>query len=133
MSWTTASLELNDNQARIRSIDLNGLSVRGDQNYIYWSQLNTEIIWITTVFSFSFFFIPSSWRVFHLIYPPLDHLHPPPIDHPNPYLSTCPIRHPLWFFVSCGSQGSTVQRSSPHKGGQKNSCSAFNMVVAAFP
>ena len=35
MNLTTASIKLNDNQARIRSIDLNGLSIRGDQNYIY--------------------------------------------------------------------------------------------------
>ena len=32
-------------------------------------------------------------------------------------MSTCPIRHPLWLSMSCGSQG----------------YSAFNAVVAAFP
>ena len=83
--------------------------------------------------SLSLFLASLSWRVFHLIYPHLDHLHPPPVDHPNPYLSTCPIRHPLWFLVSCGSQGSAVQRSSPYKCGQKSSCIAFNAVVATFP
>ena len=31
------------------------------------------------------------------------------------------------------SQGSTVQRSSPHKCDQKSSCCAFNAMVAAFP
>ena len=34
--------------------------------------------------------------------------------------------------MSCGSQDSTIQRSSPHKCGQKSSCNAFNVVVAAF-
>ena len=34
MSFTTASLELNDDQAQIRDIDVNGLSVRGGYNCI---------------------------------------------------------------------------------------------------
>ena len=55
------------------------------------------------------------------------------VDHLSPYLSTCPIRHLLWFSVSCDSQDSTVQESSPHKCGQKSSYSAFNAVVATFP
>ena len=100
---------------------------------VYRSQLNTETIWITTVFSFSFSSIPLLRRILHIIYPPLDHPHPTPVDHPSLYLSTCPIRHPLWFSVSCGNQGSIVQRSSPHKCDQKSSCSACNAVVAAFP
>ena len=79
------------------------------------------------------FSIPSLRRVLHIIYPPLDHPHPTPVDHPNLYLNTCPIKHTLWFSMSCGSQGSIVQRFSPHKCGQKSSCSAFNAVVAAFP
>ena len=49
------------------------------------------------------------------------------------YLSTCPIRHPLWPFVSCDCQCSTVQRSYSHKYDQKSSCNAFNEVVVAFP
>ena len=44
MSWTTASIKLNDNQAQIRDTDINGLSVREGHNYIYWSQLDTETI-----------------------------------------------------------------------------------------
>ena len=35
MSRTTVSIELNDNQARIRGTDINGLSIRGGHNYIY--------------------------------------------------------------------------------------------------
>ena len=44
MSWTTASTELNDNQAQIKGFDINGLSVRGGHTYINWSQLDTKII-----------------------------------------------------------------------------------------
>ena len=44
MSWTTASIELSDNQTQISGIDINRLSVWGGQNYIYWSQLDTETI-----------------------------------------------------------------------------------------
>ena len=100
---------------------------------VYRSQLNIETIWITTVFSPPFFSIPSPWTAFYLIYLLLDHLHPPHVGHPNPHLSTCPIRHPLWFLMCCGSLGSTVQKSSPHKCDQKSSYSAFNAVVASFP
>ena len=41
-----ASIELNDNQAQIRGIDINRILVQGDHNYIYiyWSQLNTKTI-----------------------------------------------------------------------------------------
>ena len=44
MSRTTANMELSDNQAQIRCIDINRLSVRGDHNYMYLSQLDTETI-----------------------------------------------------------------------------------------
>ena len=83
--------------------------------------------------SLSIFPIPSSRRVLHIIYLSLDHPHPTSVDHPKLYLSTCPIKHPFWFSVNCGSQGSIIQRSSPHKCGQKSSCSAFNVVVTTFP
>ena len=88
------------------------------------------------MFSFSFFFfflIPSLWRVFYIIQVPLDHLDPTFVDHLSPYLSVYPIRHLLWLSVSCGNQGSTVQGFSPHKCGQKSSCSTYNAVVVAFP
>ena len=83
--------------------------------------------------SLSIFPIPPSQRVLRIIYSPLDHFHPTSADHPSLYLSTCPIRHHFWFSMSCGSQCSTIQKSSPHKCGQKSSCSAFNTVVATFP
>ena len=83
--------------------------------------------------SLSIFPIPSSWRVSYIIYFILGHLDPTLVDHLSPYLSTCPIKHPLWLSVSCGSQDSTIQGSPQHKYGQKSSCSAFNAVVAVFP
>ena len=47
-------------------------------------------------------------------------------------MSACPIKHPLWLSMSCGSQDSIVQGSSPHKCGKKSSCSAFNAVAVAL-
>ena len=44
MNWTTTNIELSDNQAQIRCIDINKPSVRGDHKYIYLSQSNTETI-----------------------------------------------------------------------------------------
>ena len=133
MNLTTTSMDSEDDQARTKKVKLNNFTVRGGQTYINWLPLNTRTIQLDTVFSLSLYFlIPLLWRVFHIIYLPLDHFHPILVDHLSPYLSTCPIRHPLWFSVSYGSQGSTVQKSSPHKCGQKNSFSAFNAVVTAF-
>ena len=51
-------MKLSDNQAQIRCIGINKLSVRGVHNYMYLSQLDTETIYIATVFSL--FFSPSS-------------------------------------------------------------------------
>ena len=76
---------------------------------------------------------PFRRKVSHIIQPPLGHLDPTLVDHLSPYLSTYLIRHPLWLSVSCDCQGSTVQGSSPHKCNQKSRCSAFNVVVVAFP
>ena len=134
MNLTTASMDLEDDQTRTKKVKLNDFTVRRDQTYINWLQLNTRTIQMDTMFSLSLSFLISlSWRVFNIIYLPLDHLHPTLVDHLSRHLSTCPIKHPLQFSVSCDSQGSTVQRSSPHKCGQKSSCNAFNVVVAAFP
>ena len=44
MSWTTASTELNDNQAQISGSDINGFTIRGGQTFINWSQLGTRTI-----------------------------------------------------------------------------------------
>ena len=77
--------------------------------------------------------IHLSWRVSYIIQIPLDHLDPTLVDYLSSYLSDCPIKHHFWRSVRCGSQGNTTQGSSPHKCGQKSSCSAFNVMVAAFP
>ena len=79
------------------------------------------------------FLIPSSWRVSYIIQISLDHPDPTFVDRLSLYLSVRPIKHPLWLFMSCSSQGSTVQEYSPHKCGQKSSFGAFNAVVVAFP
>ena len=55
MNWTTASMDLNDDQARTRSTDLNQFTVRGGESLYKSIKLNTSIILMVTVFSFSFF------------------------------------------------------------------------------
>ena len=101
---------------------------------LHVNQFNrVQVKFLLLQYSISIFPIPSSWEVSYIIQLPLDLLDPMLVDHLSPYLSICPIRHPLWLFMSCDCQGSTVQESSPHKCGQKSSCSAFNAVVAAFP
>ena len=100
--------------------------------YIDHSRIQKQFLLLKYSLSRSFLIL-SLRRILHTIYPPPNHPHPTPVDHPSLYLSTCPIRHPFQFSVSCGSQGSIVQRSSPHKCGQKSNCSAFNAVVVAFP
>ena len=44
MSCTTTSVELNVNQVQIRDTDVNGLSVRGGNDYICWSQLDIKTV-----------------------------------------------------------------------------------------
>ena len=52
-------MELSDNQAQIRCIDINRPSVWGGHNYINLSQLDTETIQIATMFSLFF------WSLFY--------------------------------------------------------------------
>ena len=47
-------------------------------------------------------------------------------------MSICPISHLFWLSVNGGGWNCIVQRSSPHKYGQKSCCSVFNVVVVAF-
>ena len=44
MSWTTTSIELNDNQTQIRDSDINWFTVWGGPTPVNWSQLGTSII-----------------------------------------------------------------------------------------
>ena len=53
MNWTTASMDLNDDQTRTRSTDLNQFTVRGGKYKP--TRLNTSIILMVTVFSLSLF------------------------------------------------------------------------------
>ena len=76
--------------------------------------------------------IPFSQMIPYIIQLPLDHLNPTLIDRLRYHLSTCPIRHLSWLFVSRGNQDYTVQMFSPHKCGQESGYSAFNVVIAAF-
>ena len=54
MNWTTASMDLNDDQTRTRSTDLNQFTVQGDKSLYKSTKLNISIILIATVFSFYF-------------------------------------------------------------------------------
>ena len=54
MNWTMVSMDLNDDQIRTRSTDLNQFTVR-EGKFLYKStRLNTSIILIATIFSFYF-------------------------------------------------------------------------------
>ena len=117
MNLTTASMDLKYDQARTKKIKLNEFIVQGGI-FSYKS--------ITVGYKYNY----NCYSILSLF---LGHLDPTLVDHLSPYLSTCPIKHPFWLSVSCGSQGSTIQASPQHKCGQKSSCNAFNAVVAAFP
>ena len=54
MNWTTANMDLNDDQTRTRSTDLNQFTVRGGKSLYKSTRLNTSIILIATMFSFYF-------------------------------------------------------------------------------
>ena len=79
------------------------------------------------------FLIPSLWRVSYIIQIPLDDLSLPFVDRPSHYLSACPIKHLPKPLVSCGSQDSIVQGSSPHKCSQEVWWDALNVVAATIP
>ena len=55
MGWTTATIELDDNQTQIRDVNVSELAVRGGHFYTKRSQLDTSIIYIATVLFLSFF------------------------------------------------------------------------------
>ena len=55
MNWTTASMDLNDDQARTRSIDMNQFTVQRGESLYKSIKLNTSIILMVTVLSLSLF------------------------------------------------------------------------------
>ena len=55
MNWTMASMDLEDDQAKTRSTNLNEFTVRGGKSPYKSIKPITSIILIATVFSFYFF------------------------------------------------------------------------------
>ena len=120
------------NKHRKTSIKLDELNVRGSE--LLFEQLslrvNTTLNATMILFlSFLSLIFPSSLSgrsftlySFFLHYPDCTLVH-----HPSPHLSICPINHLLWLSVNGGGWNYIVQRSSPHKCGQRSCCSAFKM------
>ena len=125
------------NTYRKIQIKLGEISVRRDK--LLFEQLflraNTTLSTIVILFLFLFSISPDplpSGRSFTLYSFFLNYLERTLVHHLSPHSSICPIRHILWLFVNSGGWDCIVQRSSPHKCGQKNFYSAFNTVVVAF-
>ena len=69
MKLTTASMDLEDDQASTKNIELNEIVVRGGQ-LSYKSIKHVVSVILNTIvffFFFSIFPIPSLWRVFYII------------------------------------------------------------------
>ena len=54
MNWTTASMDLNDDQTRTKSTDLNQFTIQGGKSLYKSTRLSTSIILMATVFHFYF-------------------------------------------------------------------------------
>ena len=131
MDWTTVSTELNNNQTQIRGSDVRGLSVQGGYLSIDWSQLDTKISKGATVFSLLFLSLPSHggslplysslWVILVLrlsiIWAP---------TWVSILLDT--LSGLLWVMVTKAALFKSLLHINVAK---KNSCSAFNAVVAA--
>ena len=103
MKSTTAKMNLKCDQASIKNIKLKEIIIRGRQLSYKSIKHVVSAILIVTVFFFSIFLIPLSWRGSYIIYLLLEHLDLTLVDHLSIHLSACPIRHTLWFSMSCGS------------------------------
>ena len=111
------------------SSGLHGIKEHPDRSKSYYDEMTSDprrlrilfmntdhyirVLLHATVFS-PLFLVPSLWGLLYIIQAFPDHLDFTLVDHLSPHLSTYPIRHPFQSFVSCGSQGNTVQGSSPH-------------------
>ena len=93
--------------------------------------LNATVI-ISLPYFTTFFLSLSYGGTFTLYSFLLDHLNRTLVNHLNLHSSACPIKHLLWLSVNGDGCDCTVQGSFPHKCSQKDCCSAFNAVVAAF-
>ena len=69
MNWTTASMDLDDDQAKTRSTDLNQFTVRGGKSPYKSIKQFTNITLMVTVFSLSFFCPPLKEGPLHYIFP----------------------------------------------------------------
>ena len=100
----------------------------------FWGLIQLLVLRSFFFFLFSLYFSipPSSGRSFTLYNSFLSYPNHTLVHHLSSHLSICPISHLLWLSVNGGGWDCTVQRSSPHKGGQKSCCNAFNVVVVAF-
>ena len=125
------------NKREKTQIKLDEINVRRDE--LLFEQLflraNTTLSATVILFLFPFSIFPdpppsgSSFTLYSFF---LNYHDRTLVHHLSPHSSICPIRHLLWLSVNGGGWDCTVQRSSPHKCGQKSCCSAFNAVVAAF-
>ena len=131
--WTTIIMSSKTVQIELQTQI--GIGSQSEELYIHKNQLSLSTIVnsIATVPSLTFFLLPFSQRIPHIIKLLLNHLHLTLVDRLRYHLSTCPIRHISWLFVSCDGQDFTVQMSFPHKCDQESGYSAFNAVVVAFP
>ena len=125
------------NKYRKILIKFDELNIRGGELLFEQLILRANTILSTTMI----FFLPSlsifrsppfSGRFFTLYNFFLNYLDRIFVHHLSPHLSICPISHLFWLSVNGGGWNCIVQRSSPHKYGQKSCCSVFNVVVVAF-
>ena len=117
-------------------VNIGEMLIWGDELLFKSLFLKDSSTFITTVvlilFSPSQFPPPPPYGGSYTLYIFFGYLHRTLVLHLNLYLSICLIKHLPWLFVNGGGWDYTVQRSSPHKCGQKSCCNAFNAVVAAF-
>ena len=95
--------------------------------------LKVDATVILLLLPFPIFFPSPSYGEYFTLYNFLfDHLDLPFVNHLNLHLSTCHIRPLLWFSVNGSGWECTVQKSFPHKCGQKSFYNALNAVIIAF-
>ena len=125
------------NKHRKTPVKLEELKVQGGELLFEQLSLKDNTTLNTTMILFLSFHSlisdpPPSERAFRLYSFLLHYPDRTLVHHLSLHLSICPISHLLWLSVNGGGWNCTVQRSSPHKCGQKSCCNAFNVVVAAF-
>ena len=121
------------NKHRKTLIKLDELKVRGGELLFEQLSLRANTTLSATMILFlSNFQSPLSGRAFTLYSFFLHYSDRTLVYHLSLHLSTCLISHLLWLSVNGSGWNCIVQRSSPHKCGQRSFCSAFNVVVATF-